>query len=79
MSEPTYSVSIRIRRTTIEFAHVSVPITDDLIVEKANGKKGLDGQGVMARAAGMGDGAAWETESIEVEVHPVQTSPPDRT
>ncbi|HEV2949388.1 MAG TPA: hypothetical protein VGX70_18580 [Gemmataceae bacterium] len=37
---PTYSVSIRLQRTTTEVAFVSVPVTADLMIEQPDGTGG---------------------------------------
>ena len=74
----TVSIVVRLRRTITEEIHVSVPITDDLIVTEPDGSAHLDGGAVFAAAVALGQTAAlaWRPEGEPVvEIHPLQTPP----
>ncbi len=76
---PTYSISFRLQRTTIEFGFVRVPVTSDLIVEQPDGTGRIDVAKMVQRAVEMGQlpGVEWHPEGQQVEPHPIQTPPPD--
>jgi len=82
MDEPrTYSIGVRLRRTVLESAFVSVPITEEVMQPEADaqGRRRLDAEKVMAAAVRLGlePSTRWEPESAPlVEFHPVQTPPP---
>ena len=66
----TFSVQIRLCRTTIEYGYVSVEVTPDLI--GLDGK--LDSEGLFRRALEWGQEPqmVWYGEEHIVEPHPVQ-------
>jgi hypothetical protein len=76
----TYSVSVRLRRTTIEEAFVSVPITTDMWkAPDDQGRVSLDGEKVMAEALNIGSDpeTVWTLEEQpKIEHHPIQKAPP---
>jgi hypothetical protein len=79
MPTGTFSVSVRLRRTKTETAHVSVPITDELTRpnDEGEGRK-LDGEKIMKTALELGkiQSTKWEQEGeIQIELHPLQTPP----
>jgi hypothetical protein len=77
-----YSIAVRVKRTTVEFAFVRVPVQADVMqtnpdgspVTDAAGHAHLDGQKVFQRAVEGVEArpAAWYPESQKVEVHPIQ-------
>lgn len=74
--DPHDSVSVRIRRTILEEAHVLVlvPVTDAVVTDDH-----LDGAKIFAAAVQIGhdDAHVWRREgSPTVEIHPLQTPPP---
>ena len=74
-TEPTYSVAVRIRRTLVEEVHVRVPVTDAVVTDDH-----LDGEKIFAAALVIAaeQEHAWRRESEPiVELHPIQTPPPD--
>lgn len=75
---PTYSVSIRLQRTTAEYAFVSVPVTSDLMIDAGDGTARIDTDRMAQRAMEMGvvlqDG--WQIEEQHIQPHPIQTPPP---
>jgi len=75
MSEPHYSIMVRIRRTVVEEIHVPVPVTEDVVTDDH-----VDGGKVFAAAIAIGKTRelAWRREGEPtVEVHPIQTTPPE--
>jgi hypothetical protein len=75
---PTYSVSVRLQRITTEFAFVSVPVSDDLVIQQPDGSGRLNAAKLMERALQLGQApeVMWRLEDRQVQLHPVQT-PPD--
>lgn len=71
----TYSIAVRIRRTTVEFVHVRVPVTDAVVTDDR-----LDGEKIFAAAIEIGKTAqlAWlSDEAPTIDVHPLQTPSPE--
>jgi hypothetical protein len=71
----TYSVMIRVQRTTVEFVHVRVPITDELVTDDH-----LDGAKAFAAAIEIArtQPQRWLHDAEpEIIVHPLQTPPPE--
>ncbi|MCE9621467.1 MAG: hypothetical protein K8R99_03875 [Actinomycetia bacterium] len=78
MSEPTQSISVRLRRTVVQEGYVSVPVTEDLLQPAdADGTRFLDGAKVLAAATLLEPVDGWLPEGSEVEVHPIQKAPDD--
>jgi hypothetical protein len=79
--DATYSIVVRVRRVTSEDAYVRVPVTDAVVAADldADGHQHLDGDKVMAEARRLAQTgvAAWQVEEQEVDLHPVQNTPPD--
>jgi hypothetical protein len=80
VAEKTYSISIRLRRTTHEETFVSVPVTDAVKQDTPDeqGRFFLDGRKVMEAAVRLAvdRNTAWRLEGEPiVEPHPVQTAP----
>jgi hypothetical protein len=77
----TYSVSFRLRRTTVEQAFVSVPITSEMWQPPdEQGRVFLDAEKIMAGALHIGfdPDTVWTLEGEPVlEPHPIQVAPPD--
>lgn len=85
-SEPkTYSISLRLRRTTVEYAYVSVLVTDENMQTDDEGNVVLDGQGharldpekmvLQATEIARRPTVTWYRESEHIEPHPVQKAP----
>jgi hypothetical protein len=74
------SVSVRLRRTTVEEAYVSVLVTDEMWKPADSaGKRSLDADKVFHEALEMGADAdtAWMPDGEPViEHHPIQNPPP---
>ncbi|NEB79530.1 hypothetical protein G3I40_30570 [Streptomyces sp. SID14478] len=76
----TYSISIRLQRTSVEERYVSVPVTDAVMRTEPNadGTYGLDTEKLLAAAIELGqDDADWSSEAREVTIHPIQKAPDD--
>ena len=75
---PTYSVSFRLQRTTTEDTFVSVPITDELMIEQPDGSAKLDVEKLVARAVeiGLEPHVVWTPEGTEITPHSIQKPPP---
>jgi hypothetical protein len=76
-SDSTYSVSFRVRRTTTEYAFVSVPLTADLTISQPDGTGRIDVPMMVHRAVEMARApdVSWQREEQLVEPHPVQIAP----
>lgn len=81
MERKTYSVSVRLKRTTIEYAFVSVPMDgnvmepdpEDATKLRVNGEKVFE----TAKRMGTEPTVLWAKEGEPViEIHPWQTAPP---
>ena len=74
---PTYSVSWRLQRTTTEYAYISVPVTDDLVIRQADGNGRIDVDAMVRRAIEMGESpeVTWYPESEDIQPHPIQKAP----
>ena len=78
---PTYSLSVRLRRTKVEYAFVSVPI-DEHVLEidpEDNTKLRINPEKVseMAKRLGLDKTVLWAEEGGPlIEMHPLQTAPP---
>ncbi|HEX6686549.1 MAG TPA: hypothetical protein VF062_27505 [Candidatus Limnocylindrales bacterium] len=74
---PSYSISVRLRRVTAEEGFVSVPVTEAVMraEPEPDGSFRLDTKKLFAEAVRLGADAAWQVESREIEVHPIQTAP----
>lgn len=75
----TFSVMLRVRRVTYEDAYIAVPVTNKLMMEKADGSFGLDSDAFVAEALRMSydHRVEWIIESSHQEPHPIQIPKPD--
>ena len=78
---PTYSISMRLRRTKVEYAFVSVPIDEHVLERDSddNAKVKISPERLTEVAKRLGtDGSVLWTEegSPLIELHPVQMAPP---
>ncbi|MEV6898505.1 hypothetical protein [Amycolatopsis sp. NPDC051372] len=74
----TYSISVRLQRTTVEEAYVSVPVSEAVLRDgpEADGSMRLDPEKVMAAAVELGRAAEWSAEDLRVTPHPIQKPRP---
>jgi hypothetical protein len=79
------SISIRVKRTTIEYSYIKVPVatnvmqtteTGDLLKDE-NGYKRVDGKKVFDEALRLARSSShtWYPEDQRIEAHPVQKAP----
>ncbi|MER6208798.1 hypothetical protein ACWDG9_26245 [Streptomyces sp. NPDC001073] len=76
----SYSVSVRLQRTTVEERYVSVPVTDAVMRAEPDpdGSRRLDADKLLAAAIELGrDDTDWLPEEREVTIHPIQKAPDD--
>ena len=78
MEEKSLSISVRLRRSRTETAHVSVPIAEDVtrLDDEGSGRK-IDVDKVIEAALRIGalDSTKWELEKEpEITLHPVQAA-----
>ena len=76
-------MSVRLRRTRTEVAHVSVPITKEVtrLNDEGDGQK-LDVDKIIEAALQLGtlESTQWEIEGEpEIQLHPVQNAPETET
>jgi hypothetical protein len=79
MESNTLSISVRLRRRTTESAHISVPITEEVLrpSEDGDGKK-PDVDKIIEAALQLAklDSTEWVTEGEpEIQLHPIQDAP----
>lgn len=82
---PTYSISFRIQRTTVEYAYVSVPVTADVMILQEDGEVQLDEAGTarldvdkaVQKAVELGEAPElrWHLEKQNIQMHPIQKAP----
>lgn len=72
-------MSVRLRRVRTETAHVSIPITEELLVpdETNPSSRRVDIDRLIAAALEMGNSESidWTPESEDVQLHPTQSIP----
>ncbi len=75
----TYSVLVHLQRTVVLDAYVSVPVTQALLVEQADGTARLETEQLFAAARQLGDDPRvdWQAESADTQVHPIQKPLPE--
>lgn len=79
MSQDQFSISIRLRRVVEETGYVSVPVTGALMADGLDddGCQHIDSEKLIAEAVKLaGQVANWETDDIQVSIHPIQKAPP---
>lgn len=77
MHKPSYSIRVRLQRTTVEESSVRVPLTEELIIRQPDGTGRIDVSKIWERAVTMGQSSSleWERESQQIQPHPVQKLP----
>jgi hypothetical protein len=75
----TYSIALRLRRTTHEDVYVSVPVTAAITEERPDGTRGINFDALVAQGVQISQDpkAEWKVESALTECHPIQQRPPD--
>jgi hypothetical protein len=82
---PTYSVCLRLRRVTVEYAYVRVPVTQEIMQTDDHGEtrthdegyahidpKKMVRRGIDIAQAGQ---TRWYREEETIEPHPIQKAP----
>ena len=77
--QPTYSISLRVKKVIHEYAYVSVPVTPELFVVDGNGDYKLDTDKFLEVGVELGkkEGLKWYKEVEEIMVHDIQGPPPE--
>lgn len=75
--EATYSISLRLRRVTVEYAYVNVPVVDDVVKPDEQGVNRIDVAELTRRAFEMSQRpeVVWYREEQQIEPHPIQKAP----
>lgn len=70
----TYSIQLRLRRTTTEHCFVSVPVTSEILDLQADGTGRVNAEKMFALAVEMASNATikWHQEEVVIEPHPIQ-------
>lgn len=78
MEDSHFSVLLRLRRVTVEYAFVHVPVTDDLTVTHPDGTRRIDTEKLVAHGCELGEAPEllWRREEQRIEPHPLQTPEP---
>jgi hypothetical protein len=81
LDEPkTYSIMLRLRRVTTEYAYVNVPVTDAIMkIEEPGGQASIDFERFAAQGIRYGGDpdVKWIREAQDVTPHPMQTPLPE--
>ena len=75
----SYSISVRLRRTTTEEAYLSVPVDGAIMQDQptVDGSYRIDPEKLWAEAIRLAEASGdWMTEAREVSPHPIQKAPP---
>ena len=82
---PSYSVSLRLRRVTVEYAYVRVPVTGEIMQTDETGTVKADEQGhvhidpgkMVQRGIDLARSGPtrWYPEEETIEPHPIQKAP----
>lgn len=72
-----YSISLRLRRTTVEYAYVSVPVDDAIVRPDESGVGRIDAERMTAVAVQFGGRpeVVWYPEDRDIVPHPMQKAP----
>ena len=75
--EAIYSVSWRLRRTTVEYAYVTVPVAGNIVRPDAQGVNRIDSEAMGRRAVDLGQSpeVVWYREEQRIDLHPLQKAP----
>ena len=75
----TYSIQLRLKRTIVEDAYVSVFVTDSIMKVKEDGSTGIDFEKFVKEAIALGENSEvdWQIESSVIEAHSIQKNRPE--
>ena len=73
----TYSISLHLQRIKKECAYVSVPVTDAIMIEQADGTGRIDADKMTQIAISLSEApdAQWHFEEQVTQPHPIQKAP----
>lgn len=73
----SYSIALRVQRTTIEYAYLRIPITEAVVDEQPNGSGRINAEKLVAEGQRMAQSPEmiWYSESQTIEPHPWQQAP----
>lgn len=76
----TFSISVRLQRVTTETAHVSVPLSEEILQPNPDdlGTKAINTEKLVAAAIELGGlpSTHWSVEGdVAITLHPLQTPP----
>jgi hypothetical protein len=73
----SYSISLRLRRTIVEYAYVNVPVVGDVVKPDEAGVGRIDMERLVGLGIGMGQSpeVVWYQEERRIETHPLQKAP----
>jgi hypothetical protein len=75
----SFSISVRLQRTTTEEAYLSVPVDGAIMQDQlaSDGSSRIDPDKLWAEAIRLAEASAdWMTETRDVTPHPIQQAPP---
>ena len=75
--EATYSISLRLRLVTVEYAYVNVPVVDNVVKPDEQGVNRIDVAELTRNAIEMSQSpeVVWYREQQNTEPHPIQKAP----
>jgi hypothetical protein len=75
----TYSLALRVRRTTYEDAHIAVPVTSAILKPTEDGTLRIDPEAFVAEAIRISQDprVEWKIEERKIEPHPIQGPKPE--
>ncbi len=70
----TYSILYTVQRVMTEWAHVSIPVTGEVVILREDGSAWLDTEKLARRAVELGSTPelVWEREDQTVRITPLQ-------
>jgi hypothetical protein len=73
----TFSISLRLKRVTVEYAYVNVPVVDDVVKPDEQGVNRIDVEELSRKAIDMSQsvGVVWYREEQTTLPHPLQKAP----
>lgn len=73
----SYSIALRVQRTTVEYAYLRIPITEAVVEEQPDGSGRINAEKLVAEGQRMAQSPEmiWYPESQTIEPHPWQQAP----
>lgn len=75
----TYSIALRVRRTIIQDAYISVPVTEAILNEQPDGTARINSEALFAEGIRISAHHAveWQNEALSTDIHPIQQAAPE--